>query len=316
MRRPFHYLFKIGVITGVLCLSHIAIFGQNNSNVPLYLDSDASIEKRVEDLLSRMTLEEKIGQLNVPRPRMVKLEHDSEFEGCVHFVKGTLLNNIGPGGGIKSIRDNVRNEVEFINKLQKVAVEDTRLKIPLLNIEEGEHGVMTTGCTVFPLGASIGSTWNIDLISDIYEAVAREARALGVHMICIVGMEPNRDPRLGRNEHGWSEDPYMCSILSETVVKAVQGYDLSSNDKAITLLSHFPGQSQPVAGLERGAMEISERMLREVFLPPWISAITKAGGLAVMATYPAIDGIPAHASKELMLDLLCGELGFKGVVTS
>ncbi len=183
------------------------------SQEPLYFDSKQPIDKRVEDLLSRMTLEDKVGQINVPRPRMVKLDYKTELEGCEHFVKGTLLKNIGPGGGFKSIDLDVKGEAELFNKLQKIAVEQTRLKIPLLNIEEGEHGIMTPGCTVFPLGPSIGSTWNPGLVRKVYEAVAREGRALGINMICIVGLEPNRDPRLGRNEHAWSEDPYMCSVI-------------------------------------------------------------------------------------------------------
>ncbi len=92
-------------------------------------------------------------------------------------------------------------------------------------------------------------------------------------------VEPNRDPRLGRNEEGYSEDPYLCSQIAEAIVKGMQGDDISANDKAISLLCHFPGQSQPVSGLERGAMEISERKLREVFLPPWVAGIKKAGAL-------------------------------------
>ena len=110
-------------------------------------------------------------------------------------------------------------------------------------------------------------------------------------------VEPNRDPRLGRNEEGYSEDPYLCARIAESIVRGAQGHDVSAGDKVVAGLCHYPGQSQPVSGFEKGAMEISERMLREVFLPPWVAGIKKAGALGVMATYPAIDGIPTHASE-------------------
>jgi beta-glucosidase len=168
--------------------------------------------------------------------------------------------------------------------------------------------------TVFPEGLAIGSTWNTALVSQIYGVAAREARTRGVHFLGTLVVEPNRDPRLGRNEEGYSEDPYLCSQIVESIVKGMQGDDISANDKAISLLCHFPGQSQPVSGLERGAMEISERTLREVFLPPWIAGIKKAGALGVMATYPSIDGLPAHGSEKLLTKILREELGFNGLV--
>ena len=172
-----------------------------------------------------------------------------------------------------------RLQAEFLNGLQKIAVEKTRLKIPLLFFEEGTHGLIDPEGTVFPEGLAIGSTWNTGLVKQIYSTVAREARTRGIHFLGTLVVEPNRDPRLGRNEEGYSEDPYLCSQIVEAIVNGMQGEDISANDKAISLLCHFQGQSQPVSGLERGAMEISERTLREVFLPPWIAGIKKAGAL-------------------------------------
>ena len=188
--------------------------------------------------------------------------------------------------------------------------------IPLLQTEEGTHGLMCSGGTIFPEGLALGSTWNLDLIEKIYETAAREARAVGIHQLFTLVIEPNRDPRLGRNQEGYGEDPYLCSRFAETIVRAVQGSDLSSKDKVVAGLCHYPGQSQPVSGLERGAMEISERTLREVFLPPWEAGVKKAGALGVMATYPTIDGIPAHASSEILTEMLRGELEFEGLVLS
>ena len=137
-----------------------------------------------------------------------------------------------------------------------------------------------------------------------------------MHQIFTLVVEPNRDPRLGRNQEGYSEDPWLVSRIAETIVRAVQGGDVSRPDKVVAGLCHYPGQSQPASGLERGAMEISERMLRETFLPPWVAGIRGAGALGVMATYPAIDGVPVHASEKILTRILREELGFEGLVLS
>ena len=190
------------------------------------------------------------------------------------------------------------------------------LRIPLLQTEEGTHGLMCSGGTIFPEGLALGSTWDLDLIDEVYQIAAKEARAVGIHQLFTLVIEPYRDPRMGRSQEGYSEDPFYLSRISEVIVEAVQGRSVSSPDKTIAGLCHYPGQSQPVSGLERGAMEISERMLREVFLPPWQTAIKAGGALGVMATYPAIDGIPVHASSWILTDILRNELGFKGLVLS
>jgi len=289
--------------------------------MPVYADSRSPLESRVEDLLSRMTLEEKIGQMNMPCVYEGGLGKDvkSKFEGCRKFAEGTQIAGMGPGGGFFTLPNTIlfegpRQQAEFLNELQKIALEKTRLRIPLLMTEEGTHGLMCSGATIFPEGLALGSTWNMDLVEDIYSTAAREARAIGIHQLFTLVVEPNRDPRLGRNEEGYSEDPYLCSRIAESIVKGVQGDDVSAPDKVVAGLCHYPGQSQPVSGLERGAMEISERNLREVFLPPWVAGIKKNGALGVMATYPAIDGIPTHASGKILTGILREELGFKGLV--
>ena len=265
-----------------------------------------------------MTIEEKIGQLNMPAPWLFRKDSAGCVESCRKFAAGKLVENIGPAGGFFAACDRFkqspRQQAAFLNELQKIAIEKTRLKIPLLCVEEGTHGLMAGGATVFPEGLAIGSTWNPDLISKIYAVAGNEARTRGVHQLGTLVIEPNRDPRMGRNEEGYSEDPYYCGRIAEAIVKGMQGDDISRPDKAIAELCHYPGQSQPVSGLERGAMEISERMLREVFLPPWVAGIKKAGALGVMATYPSIDGVPAHVSDFLLTKILREELGFKGLV--
>jgi beta-glucosidase len=296
--------------------------GESLSPLYIYKDPSQSIDKRVDDLISRMTLEEKIGQLNIPCLFADEMGKDipAKKETTKKFTKGTFVEGMGPGGGFFSMSDEIlhhgpRYQAEFINELQRIAREETRLGIPLFIIEEGTHGFVASGSTIYPEGLAIGSTWNMNLVEDIYAASAKEARKVGAHKLYTLVIEPIRDPRLGRNQEAYSECTYLTSRIAERIVKGVQGDDISRPDKLIAGLAHYPGQSQAIGGLERGAMDISERTLREVFLPPWRAGI-KAGALGAMATYPSIDGLPVHASKKILTDILRGELGFEGVVVS
>ncbi len=327
------------ILIAILTITCYPAFPQSTANTPPYLDPTQPIGKRVEDLLSRMTLKEKVGQMNMPclykqrvgwglevgevsiHRLMTPEERQKQMEGCRKFARGNHNDQIGQGGGFftlanRIIYEGTRKQAEFFNELQRIAREETRLKIPVLQIEEGTHGLMCPGGTVFPEGLAIGATWNIELVKRIYATAAKEARATGIHVLCTLVIEPNRDPRMGRNEETYSEAPYLCSRIAEAIVTSMQGYDISGKDKVVAALCHYPGQSEPESGLERGAMKISERQLREVFLPPWVAGIKKHGALAVMATYPAIDGIPAHSSPFLMKKLLREELGFEGIVLS
>lgn len=286
-----------------------------------YLDPTRPVEERVRDLLGRMTLEEKVGQINMPCVYVNELGRDipSKIDACRRFTEGTREKGLGPGGGFFTLPNNVlpegtRRQAEFMNELQRIAREKTRLRIPLLQTEEGTHGLMCSGGTIFPEGPGLGSTWDLDLIRRVYEAAAREARAIGVHQLFTLVVEPVRDPRLGRNQEAYSEDPWFCARYAGTITRAVQGASIAAEDKVVAGLCHYPGQSQPVSGLERGAMEISERTLRDVFLPPWVAGIKRAGALGVMATYPAIDGVPAHGSEWVLTKILRDELGFEGLV--
>jgi len=312
------------VLALIISCSAIAILSvKKKADNPVYLNSARPLKARVDDLLSRMTLEEKVGQMNMPCVYQEELGQTipEKMEAVKRFAAGTYLKGLGPGGGFFTLPNTIlhegtRQQAEFLNELQQIALKQTRLGIPLLLTEEGTHGLMCPGATIFPEGPSLGSTWNTDLISRIYAAAAEEARSIGIHQIFTLVVEPIRDPRLGRNEEAYSEDPYFCARYAETIVQAVQGDDVSSADKCVAGLCHYPGQSQPVSGLERGAMEISERILREIFLPPWEAGIKKSGALGVMATYPAIDGIPTHASEKILTSILRDELGFKGLVLS
>ena len=293
------------------------------SDSPLYRDATQPVEARVDDLLLRMTLAEKVGQINMPCVYVDGLGSDvpSKTQGCRKFTLGQLESGVGPAGGFFTLANTILldgpgQQAGFFNELQQMAIKQTRLGIPLLQTEEGTHGLMCSLGTIFPEGPGLGSMWNLDLVRQIYAAAAREARAVGIHQLCTLVVEPIRDPRLGRNQEAYSEDPFFCGRMAQTIVEAVQGGDIRSPEHVVAVLCHYPGQSQPVSGLERGAMEISERTLREVFLVPWVEGIKKAGALGVMATYPTIDGTPVHASDWILTRILREELGFEGLVLS
>jgi beta-glucosidase len=310
------------VATTLTLAAGAAVLLAGAADGPAYLDPTLPIDTRVADLLSRMTLEEKVGQMNMPCVYEDRLGEGvpAKAAACRRFTAGTYEAGIGPGGGFFTLPNTIlhegpRQQAMYLNDLQEIA-RKTRLGIPLLETEEGTHGLMCSAATIFPEGLALGSTWDMALLDQVYSVAAREARSIGVHQIFTLVVEPNRDPRLGRNQEGYSEDPYLVSRIAETIVRAVQGRDVSAPDKVVAGLCHYPGQSQPVSGLERGAMDISERMLRETFLPPWVAGIRGQGALGVMATYPAHDGVPVHASEKILTRILRDELGFDGLVLS
>ncbi len=311
-----------GVFVLVCVASLIESPAQTSSEAPIYLDPKQPIERRVEDLMGRMTLKEKLGQLNLPCVYVDELGKTipEKIEGCKRFAEGTQTNEIGPGAGFFTLTNTISNkkvaeEAEYFNQLQRIAVTKTRLKIPLLEDEEGTHGAMFPGATVFPEGLGIASTFDMPLVESIYAAAAREARAVGIHVLSTLVLEVNRDPRMGRNEEGYGEDPYLYSRIAESIVRGAQGSNIDAPDKVIALMTDFPTQSQPTSGLERGAIEVSERVIRQNFLPPWTAAFN-AGSLGVMAGYPEIDGVPEHGSEKWNTKILRDEMGFKGIVVS
>ncbi|HTZ60667.1 MAG TPA: glycoside hydrolase family 3 C-terminal domain-containing protein [Acidobacteriaceae bacterium] len=287
-----------------------------------YLDSRLPIELRVNDLIGRMTLKEKIGQLNLPCGYVEALGKTApeKLEAAKRFTAGTYTDEIGPGSGFFTLAntvqfDSIAQQVKYFNELQHIALTGTRLKIPLLEDEEGTHGAMFPGATVFPEGLSIGSTFDMPLVRSIYAAAAQEARSTGIHLLSTLVLEADRDPRMGRNMEAYTEDPYLYSRIAKNIVLGAQGADVSARDKVAAVMTDFPTQSEPISGMERGAIELSERYIRENFLPPWIAAF-QAGALGVMAGYPEIDDIPEHASEKWNTEILRNELGFRGIVES
>jgi beta-glucosidase-like glycosyl hydrolase len=328
-RRPRHvgWLPKVlglmVVILGFALTAWAPLHAQSSdAGVPVYLDPKQPIERRVDDLMSRMTLKEKVGQLNLPCVYVDELGKTIPEKkiACRKFAAGTYTSEIGPGCGFFTLADTilhkgVKEQVEYFNELQKIALTETRLKIPLLQDEEGTHGGMFPGATVFPEGLAIGSTFDMPLVKSIYAAAAEESRAVGIHILSTLVVELDRDPRMGRNEEAYTEDPYLYSRIVENIVRGAQGSNIDAPDKTIALLTDFPTQSEPASGLERGAIELSERALRENYLPPWIAGF-RAGALGVMAGYPEIEDEPEHSSVKWNDTILRHELGFKGIEMS
>src|ERR1022692_12589 len=224
----------------------LALLAQSRADLPAYLDPKRPVEERVDDLMSRMTLKEKVGQLNLPCVYVDELGKDipSKLEACKRFAAGTYTHEIGPGCGFftlanEILRKDARQQAEYFNELQKIALTETRLKIRLLEDEEGTHGAMFPGATIFPEGLAIGSTFDLDLVRSVYAAAAAEARAVGIHMLSTLVLELDRDPRVGRNEEAYTEDPYLYSRIAEGIVQGTQGTNIAAADKVIAVLTDF-----------------------------------------------------------------------------
>lgn len=321
MPRLLQKTFGAAVVV-VLMAYHPNAIAQASADKPIYLDAKQPISVRVDDLMRRMTLKEKIGQLNLPCGYVDALGKTSaeKMAAAREFAAGTYTSEIGPGSGFFTLANTLRltnlsQQVNFFNDLQSIAITKTRLKVPLLQDEEGTHGVTFPGATIFPEGLSIGSTFDTGLVKEIYAAAAAEARAAGIQVLSTLPLETNRDPRMGRNMETYTEDPYLYSKIATSIVEGAQGSNIDAPDKVVALMTDFPTQSEPASGMERGAIELSERNIRENFLPPWIAAF-KAGALGVMAGYPDIEGIPEHASEKWNTKILRQELGFKGIEVS
>src|SRR5215470_10274745 len=219
-RRFQDWLTKVAhVLALISVLILVALTPQSSS--PIYLDPQQPIERRVDDLMSRMTLKEKVGQLNLPCVYVDQLGKTipEKLEACKRFAAGTYTNEIGPGAGFFTLADTILHEgteqqVKYFNSLQKIAMTETRLKIPLLEDEEGTHGGMFSGATIFPEGLALGSSFDMPLVESIYSAAAQESRAVGIHVLSTLVLELDRDPRMGRNEEAYTEDPYLGSRIA------------------------------------------------------------------------------------------------------
>ena len=293
---------------------------------PVYKDPDAPLEQRVEDLLSRMTLDEKIAQITCIWDRKQQiLTPTGEFDpakarqifpaGIGHVARPSDLR--GNGNPFEHPFRNTRETVALVNAMQHYAVKDTRLGIPVLFHEEGLHGYAALGATSFPQAIALASSWDPELLTHVFTVAAREMRARGAELALAPVVDVARDPRWGRIEETYGEDPYLVSQLGVAAVRGFQGDTLPlAPGHVFATLKHMTGHGQPESGTNTGPAEISERTLREVFFPPFAAAIQQGHALNVMPSYNEIDGIPSHANYWLLHDILRGEMGFTGSVDS
>lgn len=289
-----------------------------------YRDSSLSAEERSEKLLALMTVEEKIGQLIQPfgwktyhKGDNGAIQLDEDFINQVRnggigslygvlradpWTEVTLENGLSPEEGAKAI-----------NEIQRFAIESSRLGIPILFGEECSHGHMAIGATVFPVPIMVGSTWNVDLYRTMCRAIAAETRCQGGAVTYSPVLDVVRDPRWGRTEECFGEDPYMIGEMAVAAVEGLQGEQLDSDDSVIATLKHFAAYGSSEGGRNAGPVHMGLRELHECDLLPFRKGI-QAGALSVMTAYNEIDGVPCTSNEYLLQRLLRQEWGFDGFV--
>ena len=277
----------------------------------IYRDPSKSIDSRTKDLISKMTLDEKIAQLGgIWSFEILEARKFSPKRAEPLLRHG--IGQISRPGVATALPPN--EMAAFINETQKFLQEKTRLGIPALVHEECLNGFMAREATIFPQIIGIASTWDPELVERMMAITRTQTRAAGVHQGLGPVLDVARDPRWGRVEETFGEDPYLIARMGTAYVKGLQGNDMKKGVAAT--LKHFVGYGLPEGGLNWAPAHIPPRMLREVYLYPFKEAIEKGGALSVMNAYHEIDGIPCGASTELLTDVLRQEWGFEGIVVS
>jgi beta-glucosidase len=279
------------------------------------------VERRLKDLLSRMTLEEKAAQMVCVWQKKSETLVDSEGafdfkKAKAAFKKGHGIGQIGRPSDAGTGR-NARQMAELTNAIQKFFRENSRLGIPVFCHEECLHGHAAIDGTSFPQPIGLAATFNPQLVESVYAVTARETRARGAHQALTPVVDVARDPRWGRVEETFGEDPYLVGQMGIAAVRGFQGNaDFKDKQHLIATLKHFAAHGQPESGINCGPAQVGERDLRDIFLRPFKDAIDHAGAISVMASYNEIDGVPSHANPWLLRDLLRAEWGFQGFVVS
>ena len=309
-----------------LCFAVISFWSpvahmNSQEKVPDYKNPSLPVERRVADLLSRMTLEEKVAQLTclwANRPQVNPQTNFASDRGDFSPAKAAevMKHGIGQIARQREKKD-PREGAKFANAVQKWLIENTRLGIPAILHDEILHGHMAQGSTSFPQPIALATTWDPEFITKVFTAGALETRARGSHQVLGPNLDLARDPRWGRTEETFGEDPYLTSRMAVAIVKALQGPGPGVDENhVIATAKHFAAHGQPESGTNIGPVNFSERTLREYFLPSFKAAVVEAGIMSVMPSYNEIDGVPSHANKWLLQTLLRDEWGFKGHVVS
>lgn len=306
----------LGYVVAFVCLfgTTAYLYKPKENKLP-YKNISLSVEERVKDLLARMTPEEKVAQLigfwDVDDSKT--LSGDSSFKEDV--FKEIFKNGIGEIGPINLP---IEKDIRWKNDAQRYLLTKTRLGIPAIFHDEGCHGLMKPQATSFPMTIGLASSWDVKLYEEVYDVVAREMRVRGGHQALTPILDVGRDPRFGRIEEFYGEDPFLNSRLGAAQVKGLQGGTSGVIDKnhVLATLKHFTAHGTPEGGLNRNSGNISLRDLREIHMYPFLYVIKTTNPAAVMASYNEIDGVPSHANKWLLQDVLRKEMGFKGLIVS
>jgi beta-glucosidase len=296
-----------------------------------YRDARLPVDQRVADLLGRMTLEEKIAQTESiwVRDQYKSLADEKGNFAPDQKTQELLKLGLGQMSGVSQAASDSekatppyfgkgpRATAVFTNAVQKYVIENSRLGIPVTFHEEALHGLASPGATSFPQAIALGGTWDVDLVREIFSVAALEGRTRGAHQVLSPVVDLARDPRWGRMEETYGEDPYLTSRLGVAAVQGFQGTGPGvDKHHVVATLKHFAGHGQPESGTNVGPGNFSERLLREVFFYPFEIAVREGRVMSVMPSYNEIDGVPSHANKWLLQKILREEWGFDGLVVS
>lgn len=301
------------LIIGVIACS------QEKSDKPAYKNSELSAEERAKDLLSRMTLQEKVAQMHCVWNDKATLLLDSSGHFDIEKARKNFKNGLGQVGRPSDTKGGLDayETALLTNAIQKYFIEETRLGIPVFYHEECLHGHAAKGATSFPQPIGLAATFNPALIENIFTLVAKEARLRGTHQALSPVVDVARDPRWGRVEETYGEDPYLAGEMGVAAVKGFQGDGtFKGGERVVATLKHMAGHGWPEAGNNIAPANVSERVLREVFFYPFKQVIQRANPGSLMASYNEVDGVPSHANKWMLRDILRGEMGFNGYVVS
>lgn len=300
-------------------------FTQSPPSLPAYKDPSFSIDVRLSDLLSRMTLEEKVGQLLCPLGWEMYEIHGNEVCPSGKFKQLIKERNVGMLWATyradpwtkKTLANGLNPEMaaKAGNALQKYVMENTRLGIPMFLAEEAPHGHMAIGATVFPTGIGMAAIWSPELVKEVGQVIAKEIRSQGGHISYGPVLDLTRDPRWSRVEETFGEDPVLSGTLGASMVDGLGGGNLSQKYATIATLKHFLAYAVPEGGQNGNYASVGIRDLHQNFLPPFRKAID-AGALSVMTSYNSIDGIPCTSNHYLLTQLLRNEWKFRGFVVS
>ncbi|HEV2327838.1 MAG TPA: glycoside hydrolase family 3 N-terminal domain-containing protein [Verrucomicrobiae bacterium] len=282
---------------------------------PPYEDPSLPVDQRVADLLGRMTLEEKARQLDLYDAKTtlvtkINLLNGVQVKPGTPFVPDRAEKAFG-NLGVGAIHE-LYPDAQFYNALQTWVMQHGRLGIPVLLTGEGLHGYMGYDATIFPQSVNLATTWNVDLVRDEGAAIASETRAHGVDMILAPVLDVAREPRWGRVEEDFGEDPFLSGQLGLAYVEGVQGDSLATDHTCIAEPKHFAGYGSPESGINTSPVHAGEREARMYMLKSFEPAIREGHAMGVMVAYNDIDGVPCTANPWLLREVLRGEWGFQG----